>query len=135
MAQGIIATLLTFIFLLMPTVSSAFWILTVLVAQLYLIMYLFMFAAVIRLRYTQPEVPRAYKIPGGRIGIWLVAGIGTLIGSLFALLVGYIPPEQIKVGSSRFYVIFLIIGTVIGCIFPLSSPLLQKKTQLELSQC
>lgn len=124
--QGVIATLLTFLFLLMPTVSSAFWLLTVLVAQLYLIMYLLMFAAAIRLRYIKPEVPRAYKIPGGKIGIWLVAGVG-IIGSFFALLIGFIPPDQIKVGSSRFYVLFLIVGTVAGCLFPLLLPYFKRK--------
>lgn len=115
--QGIIATVLTLMFLLMPSVSSAFWILTVLVAQLYLLMYIIMFAACIRLRYSQPKVDRPYKVPGGKFGLWLICGIG-IIGAIFALLIGYVPPSQIKVGNPLFYSGFLIAATVISCIIP-----------------
>jgi amino acid transporter len=116
-AQAIIVTVLAFLFLFMPTVSSGFWILSVLVAELYLIMYLLMFAAAITLRYKKPDVERPYRIPGGKYGIWIVSGLG-IIGSLFALIIGFIPPGQIETGSKGFYVTFLIIGTLIGCLAP-----------------
>lgn len=115
--QGIIATLLSMMFLMMPTISSGFWILTVLVAQLYLVMYILVLAAAIKLRYSQPSVKRPYKIPGGNIGLWLICGIG-ILASLFALLIGYIPPEQLDVGNPIFYTGFLIMGTIIGCLAP-----------------
>jgi len=115
--QGVLATVLTLMFLLMPSVSSAFWILTVLVAQLYLLMYVLVFAAAIRLRYTQPHVERPYRVPGGKWGMWLICGIG-IIGSLFAIFIGYLPPAQIKVGNSLFYSTFLIAMTVVSCLFP-----------------
>lgn len=115
--QGIIATVLTLMFLLMPSVSSAFWILTVLVAQLYLLMYVIMFAAALRLRYSKPHIDRPYRVPGGKLGIWLICGIG-IIGSVFALLIGYLPPAQIKVGNPLFYSGFLIVATVVSCVAP-----------------
>ncbi len=115
--QGILATVLTLMFLLMPSVSSAFWILTVLVAQLYLLMYVLVFAAAIRLRYTHPKIERPYRVPGGKFGIWLICGIG-IIGAVLALLIGYLPPAQFKVGNSFFYSGFLVAATVISCIFP-----------------
>jgi amino acid transporter len=70
--QALVVTALVFVFLLMPTVSSAYWILTALTAQLYLIMYLIMFLAAIVLRYKRPDTPRPYKIPGGNFGMWAV---------------------------------------------------------------
>ena len=115
--QGIIASLLSLMFLLMPTVSSGFWILTVLVAQLYLVMYVLVLAAAIRLRYTQPKKVRPYKIPGGNTGLWAVCTLG-ILASVFALFIGYIPPAQIDIGSPVFYTGFLITGTILGCVAP-----------------
>lgn len=115
--QGIVGSLLALMFLLMPTVSSGFWILTVLVAQLYLIMYILVLAAALRLRYTQPNQNRPYKMPGGKIGMWVICSVG-IIACLFALFIGYFPPAQIGVGNPIFYTGFLIGGTLIGCLAP-----------------
>lgn len=41
------------------------------------IAYLFIYPAVIRLRYTHPEVERPYRVPGGMVGVWLVGVITT----------------------------------------------------------
>lgn len=59
-------------------------------AQLYLVMYILMFAAAIRLRYSQPDVARAYSVPGGRKGMWIVAGVA-ILGAAFAIAVFYLP--------------------------------------------
>jgi len=116
--QGIIVTVLTLVFLLMPTVNSAFFLLTALTAILYLIMYVLLYAAAIRLRYTQPDVHRAYKVPGGNFGMWCVAGLG-LLGAVFAIIVGFFPPKQLTVGSPSFYVTFLFIGMLVFCLAPI----------------
>jgi len=116
--QGLIVTGITLVYLLMPNVSSAFFLLTALTAILYLIMYIMLFAAAIRLRYSQPEVHRAYKVPGGNLGMWIVSGIG-ILGALFAITVGFYPPAQLTVGSPTFYVTFLIVGIVICVAAPI----------------
>ena len=116
--QGCIVTLLSLIFLLMPNVSSSYWILSALTIQLYLIMYNILYAAAIKLRYSQPNVPRAYKIPLGNFGMWLVAGIG-IIGALFAIFIGFFPPAQLKSGNILFYESFLIIGILVMCGAPM----------------
>jgi len=116
--QGLIVTVITLVYLLMPNVSSAFFLLTALTAILYLIMYIILFAAGIKLRYSQPNVPRAYKIPGGNFGMWLVSGIG-ILGAIFAITVGFFPPTQLTVGSPAFYVTFIIVGIVIFGSAPL----------------
>jgi len=115
--QGIIVSILASVFLLMPNVNSSFWILIVLTSLLYLIMYILMFSAGIILRYKKPNVPRAYKIPLGNFGIWLVAGIG-LLSSLFAFIIGFFPPDQLDTGSLLFYEFFLASGIVIFCAAP-----------------
>lgn len=115
--QGAISTVVTLIFLLMPTVSSSYWILSAFSIIVYLLMYLIVFLAAIQLRYSQPDVVRACRIPYGNAGMWLVAGVG-FIGALFTFVVGFFPPSQLKTGSVGFYEAFLIIGTVVTCIVP-----------------
>lgn len=116
-AQAVIVTLFSVVFVIMPTVSSAYWILNATLAQLYLVMYILMFAAAIKLRYKQPHVKRAYKIPGGKIGIWVVAGLG-LLGSCATFFIGFFPPAQIPTGNVVFYVSFLFVSILLGCLAP-----------------
>ena len=83
--QGLIFTLLSTVFLLMPTVNSSYWLLSAMTAQLAMLVYVFMFAAVIKLRYSHPDKPRAFKIPGSNAMVWCVGliGIATCIGAIF----------------------------------------------------
>jgi amino acid transporter len=118
LVQGGIVTALSFMFLFMPNVNSSYWILTVLTIQLYLIMYVLMFAAALRLRYSRPEVKRAYRIPGGNPGMWLVAGIG-ILGAIFAIFIGFFPPAQIATGNIVFYEVFLVSGIIAMCLPPI----------------
>lgn len=115
--QGIIVTAVSFVFLFMPSASSAFWILSAMSAQLYLIMYVLMFLAAIKLRYSHPHVVRTYRIPYRMPGIWLVGTIGA-ISSLFAFFLGFIPPGQLKVGSLVFYESFLVGGIALMSLIP-----------------
>jgi putative glutamate/gamma-aminobutyrate antiporter len=115
--QAVIVSILSFMFVFMPTVNSAFWILTVMVAQVYLVMYLLMFAAAIKLRYKKPNVPRPYKVPGGKAGMWIVSSLGFL-SSLFAMVIGFFPPAQITTGNTFFYIAFLVLGMVVICLAP-----------------
>ncbi len=116
--QAIIVTVAAFIILYTPTVSTAYWILTALSAQMYLIMYVFMFIAAIRLRYTHPHIPRVYKIPHPHKGIWLVASIG-IFASLFAIFIGFVPPTVLDTGSLLKYVTLLATGLAIMVAIPL----------------
>lgn len=115
--QAVIVTIAAFVFLLMPTASSAFWILSAISVQLYLMMYIIMFLAAIKLRYSHPDVPRPYRIPYHMPGIWFVGSLGVL-SSLFAFFMGFIPPGQLEVGSLIFYEGFLIVGIFIMSLIP-----------------
>lgn len=116
-AQAVIVTILSLVFLLMPNLSSAFWILTAMIAQVYLIMYIIMFAAVLKLRYSHPTLIRPYKIPGGKWGIWSIVILG-IASSSFAIVMGFFPPSQIQTGNVVFYVFFLFLSILLSCIAP-----------------
>ena len=117
--QGIIVSLLSVFFVILPSVQTAYQIISQLTIILYLIMYILMFAAAIYLRHKEPDTPRSFRIPCGRkLGMWVVAGLG-LLGSLLAFCFSFIPPNQIPVGSPAVYVGILIVGTIIFVGLPL----------------
>lgn len=117
LTQGIVVTLLCAIFLIMPTVNSSYWVLSNLTAQLALLFYILMFAAAIRLRYKRAHVQRAYKIPGGLPGVWLVGGVG-IITCVGAIVLGFLPPSQIAVGKITSYELILVAGIILCCLPP-----------------
>ena len=119
--QAVISSLLALVVLFMPTISGAFWLMSALTAQLYMVMYLLMFAAAIKLRYSKPEIPRKYQVPGGKPGMWIVSGIAFLT-SLFAIITGFIPTPEVRAKGAFYiaaYIAFLFIGTVIFILIPL----------------
>lgn len=118
--QAIIVTLLTSIFLFMPSVNGSYWLLTALAAQLYMFMYLLMFAAAIKLARHSSFTPGYFKIPGGFKGLVIVASIG-IIGTLTTLVVSFMPPAGINVGSVGKYELMLVSGFVLMCLPPFIS--------------
>jgi glutamate:GABA antiporter len=116
--QGIIFSLISLVILVMPTVNSSFLILSELTCQLAVSCYVFIFAAAIRLRYKYPHIKRAYKVPFGNVGMWVICIVGILV-SLFVVVIGFIPPSSIAVNNIKFYESFLIIGFVGFYLLPL----------------
>ena len=107
--QAVLVSIISMIFLFMPTVNSSFWMLISLATQLYVIMYIMLFIAALVLRYKRKEVPRAYKIPFGNIGMWITALVG-IAGSVFCFVLGFVPPEQLDIVHLQFYELFLAVG-------------------------
>ncbi|MEX2962278.1 amino acid permease [Microbulbifer sp. TYP-18] len=118
LVQGLIVTLISSIYFVIKDVSTAFFLISAMTVTLYIIMYLLLYAAVIRLRSTQPDLPRSFSIPGGKTGLWLVAGIGFLAVA-FAFVVSFFPPDQLPVGSPAMYVVLVAGGAVVFTALPL----------------
>lgn len=118
LGQGVVVTLMSSIYFGGEAVAVVFFLLSAMTVALYLIAYMLMYAAAIRLRYAKPKQARPFKVPGGLAGMWIVAGIGFL-GVLFSFLIAFVPPDQLPVGSSTFYVAVVLIGTIVFCGIPL----------------
>ncbi len=114
--QGIGGSLFALLFLFVPSVSTSYWMLSAVTAQIIVVMYGLMFASVIRLRYTQPDRPRPYRIPGGMPGVWLAGGTG-LVACVFSFYLGFVPPSQLQTGNTVVYVLLLV-----GAVVALSCP-------------
>ena len=115
--QGGLVTLLCTAFTVLPSVQSAYQLLSQMATIIYLFMYLIMYVTAIRLRYSQPDIARPFKIPGGVAGMWVVGGIG-LAGALTATIFSFIPPKQISTGSPAVYVGILVVGCAVFAALP-----------------
>ena len=91
-----------------------------------MLMYILMFLAAIKLRISQPHVHRVFRIPGGLFGLMFVALIG-LLGTLVTLVVSFMPPNGIDVGSLIHYELTLIIGLLLMCSPPFIANYWQKR--------
>jgi len=116
--QAGVGSFLSLIFLWMDTHSAAFWILTALSAQFTVVQYAFVFAAVVRLRYAQPNTPRAFQVPGGKSGIWCVSVIG-ILACIFGFSIVFVPPSQLDVGDKAVYQLMLLISFVVLSLIPI----------------
>ncbi len=114
--QAILGTVISTAFLFIPSVSSAYWLLSALTVTLLCIAYVAMFASVIRLRYTQPDVHRAFRIPGGIVGVWIIGGVG-LFACAFTFIVSLLPPTGENVGIAE-YAVFMLLGTAVLALPP-----------------
>ena len=117
-AQAIIVTIISLIFMVAPGVNESYWILTVTATQLYMIMYILMFLAFIKLRkYDKENSHRYFEVPGGMATKWLVAILG-IIGCLLTLLISFYPPGDMQLGSTLSYATYLIIAVTILSAIP-----------------
>lgn len=118
LCQGVVVTLLSSLFLFMPSVNSSYWVLNVLTTQLYTLMYLCVFFMFLKLRFKYPKHKRPFKVPGGTFGMWLVSSFG-VVSLICTLGIGFIPPTMIYHGSTLEYDALIFFGLVIFCLPPI----------------
>jgi glutamate:GABA antiporter len=110
--QAVIVSVLGCFYLIFPNPSAAFYLLSAMTVALYLVMYLLMYAAAIKLHHSHPDAERHFRVPGGMVGMWAVAGTG-FVAVLFALIVSFFPPTQIPVGSPALYTAMVALGLIV----------------------
>lgn len=118
LVQGGLVTLLCAMYFVIEDVSVAFFLLSSLTGALYLIMYMLMYLSGIRLRKTQPDLPRAFKVPGGQYGMSVFGGLG-FIAVAFAFVLCFIPPSQLPISSPTVYTLFIVAGVLVFVLIPI----------------
>lgn len=117
--QALVVTLVCMAFLLLPSISASYWLLTNLSTQLYLCMYVIMFIAAIKLRFTKCYKHSPFTIPGGRFGSLLVCLFG-LVGCVITMTVGLIPPASLSsLGGGYTAYITLFCGGLLAMLLPI----------------
>jgi len=112
-AQGAVITLIALLYAFIPGVSSAYWIFAAMATQVYLIMYVLMFVAAIRLRHLQPDRARGYRAPA--LGLLTVLGV---VSSVAALAIGFVAPAQFSHSNPLVYAGLLLAGILAVGILP-----------------
>lgn len=112
-AQAIFGSLISLAFIVIPDVQSAFWLLSALLVQLYVVMYLLLFAAALRLRKKEPGRPRPFRVPC----LWLVCGVG-LLSSCAVFIVGFFKPVSLTSITETRYLTVLGTSLFIALVFP-----------------
>ncbi len=113
-AQGTVITVIAMLYAFIPSVTRAYWIFAAMATQVYLIMYVLMFIAAIRLRRSQPD-RGGYKAPA--LGLLCLLGG---VSSVFAFVIGFIPPSQFGHSNRLLYALLILAGIVaIGILPPL----------------
>jgi hypothetical protein len=81
--------------------------------QIYLIVYLLMFVAAVKLRRNQPNVERGFRAPA----LTFLCVVGFL-ASAAAIVIGFVPPSQFESGSALAYGALILTGTVLLGLLP-----------------
>ncbi|HTX46475.1 MAG TPA: amino acid permease [Solirubrobacteraceae bacterium] len=128
--QGLMTTLFASLFLFVPSINTSYWMLTALTTQILVMMYAMIIAAGLRLRYTEPDIERPYKVPGGMVGMWITAGLG-LFGCLFSFVIGFIPPTGVSHWPTPIYIGAMAAAIVICSVPPFITHRLRKPSWVE----
>lgn len=116
--EGAMVSVISLVLIVLPTVESAYQIMSQMATIIYLIMVVIIYLAFIRLRRTAPNLRRGFKVPGGKAGMIVVSGLG-LSGAILATVLSFIPPSQITTGSPVTYVSIIAIGVGVFVALPL----------------
>lgn len=117
LTQAVLVSFVCTAFLFMPSINASYWLLTALTTQLYMMMYVIMFLCGLKLRHKMNYSAQTFVIPGKKIGSWLVCLLG-LTGCGITLFVGFIPPNNINIGSSYSYEL-LFCGGMLAMLLPI----------------
>lgn len=111
--QATLVTILCSGFLLLPSVNAFYWLFTDLSTELYILMYVMMFIAAIKLKHKHATLDRPFAVPGGNIGYYFTCGLG-LFGCIVTLIVGFFPPEEaITVGGENLFRLLFSLGILL----------------------
>jgi amino acid transporter len=111
--QGAVVTVLALVFVVAPNTSSAFAVLQAMSVILYMGMYVFMFAAAIQLRRTQPDRERPINIRG----LPVIAGVG-IVAAIAAIALGLTPPSGFSSISHGAYAAIIAGGVIVLAVPP-----------------
>ncbi|MCR9192272.1 MAG: APC family permease [Gammaproteobacteria bacterium] len=113
LSQAVLVTVICGIFLLLQSINEIYWLFTVLSTELYVLMYVLMLVAAIRLKHSHGEKPRPFAVFGGKSGYYFTCGLG-ILGCVLALVIGFFPPEEaLAINNVLHFRIIFSIGIIL----------------------
>ncbi|PEB55987.1 amino acid permease [Bacillus pseudomycoides] len=113
MIQAIVISLVSFLYVVVPDVNSAFLIITITTTILYCIVYALIAISAIRLRYNMPDVKRPFRLGSKGNGLMWFISIVSMIGIVLTIIVSLIPPSILKPSQYTGYVVYQVAATVV----------------------
>jgi amino acid transporter len=112
---GLVSTLVIVLYgFIAGTAEDLFWTLFAFSSIIFLLPYLVLFPAFVRLRRTDPDVVRPYRVPGGMIGAVMLASICALFILQAIILFVFVPGEAVDWNKAGPILIGCAIIAVIG---------------------
>ncbi|CAH1059312.1 tyrosine-tyramine antiporter [Paenibacillus pseudetheri] len=112
MIQAIVISMVSVLYIVVPDVNSAFFIMTITTTILYCIVYLLISISAIRLRYKMPQVERPFRLGKGNGLMWFVSLL-SLLSVVLTLVVSLIPPSILDPSQHTGYIIFQVAATIV----------------------
>jgi amino acid transporter len=120
-----------------PKVETLFWNLFAFSTLVFLISYLVMAAAFLKLRYSDADAKRPYQVPGGKVGAWIAATL--VFGFIAAAMVFFMwwPGASLTRTGYQNYVVQVGIGMaivlIVGVIFAALAPRWRRRVEASAS--
>ena len=111
--QAIVISLVSFLYVVVPDVNSAFLIITITTTILYCIVYALIAISAIRLRYKMPEIKRPFRLGNKGNGLMWFVSILSLISVAITLIVSLIPPSILEPSQYTGYIIYQVVATIV----------------------
>lgn len=131
--QGIVISAVGTFFLLSKSINIAFWTAVALSMTIYAAMYFMLMLSALFLRYSKKDVPRPYKVFGGKAGMWLITliAMSTLI---FLMLIALFPPSQLPSENHTSYFLTIAFGLIVVFSLPFIIRLFKKPSWHETEE-
>lgn len=117
LTQATVSSVLALGYGVLGSVENAWFMFALIQTNMTLIMYVLMFAAVIKLRFSRPTAQRPYRIPFGKAGLFAVTGVGLMV-CIIGVLISLSPTDEAVGMSSAVYVTVLVLGTAVFVAMP-----------------
>jgi amino acid transporter len=103
-------------------VENLFWNLFAFSTVVFLLSYMVMAVTFLKLRYSDPDAPRPYRVPGGMVGAWITSLL--VFGFIAAATVFFVwtPGDAIDTTFLTQMAIGLVVIVAIGVVFALMAP-------------
>ncbi|WP_313637655.1 tyrosine-tyramine antiporter [Paenibacillus sp.] len=113
MIQAIVISLVSFLYVVVPDVNSAFLIITITTTILYCIVYLLIAISAIRLRYKMPELNRPFRLGNKGNGLMWFVSLLSILSVIITIIVSIIPPSILKPSQYTGYMIYQVAATLV----------------------
>lgn len=113
MIQAIVISLVSFLYVVVPDVNSAFLIITITTTILYCVVYALIAISAIRLRYKMPDVKRPFRLGSKGNGLMWFVSLLSMISVIITITVSLIPPSILEASQYTGYIIYQIVATVV----------------------